>query len=543
MSRDDETELPSAHCMRIPLMLLVLLGCGSGTYTGVGDIVAIEPDAARVTINHEDIPGLMGAMTMTFPVRSPDVLTNITVGTDVRFELERDGTTLILIRVTPAAGIASGRPGIHDHTPHHGGVVTMIGMLHLEARATRDGRVRVYLSDVWRRPLPIVGVTGAVTIDAPEGRRELTLAPGDDGDLEATFTPGRGDDVNARVRLVREGTPIEAAFMLPLDRTTTGAAGVPLEGCQPPAESPPPGVRAPRCVLRFSGPVTALAATPDGAVALISTLGGGVTAWHLPAGAFAIGFAPPPPRAVPPDALPHPESANAISISPDARDAAIAIENRLLVYELSSGLVVRELPPFGGVVRSVAWSPDGRTVLASVFYDASAHLLDARDGHELRLLPVEREGAALAFRSDGRSAAVGSGVGTVSLFDLTTAATQRSMAVSRRPIEAVAFAGDDVAVPVDAGVGVWDPDRGAVDALSEPSSASFRLTVAPGGRLVASAGLDHRIRIYDLRSRVLLETIDWHRGAVIGIAWAGSMLVSADWEGRVALWDLADRSD
>ena len=29
-------------------------------------------------------------------------------------------------------------PGIHDHTPHHGGVVTMVGMQHLEAVAT-DG--------------------------------------------------------------------------------------------------------------------------------------------------------------------------------------------------------------------------------------------------------------------------------------------------------------------------------------------------------------------------------------------------------------------
>jgi hypothetical protein len=528
--------------MRFPLVALVLLGCGSRTYTGVGDVVAIDPDAARITINHETIPGLMDTMTMTFPVRSPDVLTGLTAGVRVRFELVRDGTSLVLVRVTPAAGLSSGGPGIHDHTPHHGGVVTMIGMLHLEARATPDGRVRVYLSDVWRRPLPVAGVTGTVTIGGAGGRRTLTLRPGDGGDLEAVFPPGSEREVNARIRLMREGNPLEAAFMLPLDRATPGAAGVPLDGCELPAESPRAGVRVPQCVLRFSGPVTALAATPDGAVALVSALGGGVSAWHLPAGRFALGFAPASARAASPDALPHPESANAIAVSADGRHAAIAIENRLLVYEVASGLVARELPGLGGVVRTVAWSQDGRSLLASVFYDASAHLLDAHDGHELRSLPVEREAAGVAFRSDGQSVAVGSGVGTVSMFDLVTPAAPRTIAVSRRPIESLGFTGDAVVVPAESGVRIWDPDHGALEAVGEPSSTPFRLAAAPGGHLLASAGLDHHLRIYDLQSRALVETIDWHRAAVIGIAWAGSRLLSADWDGRVAIWDLADRA-
>src|SRR5436189_288265 len=51
-------------------------------------------------------------------------------------------------------------PGVHDHTPHHGGVVGMAGDLHLEALAAPDGRVRVYLTDFWRRPLPAASATG-----------------------------------------------------------------------------------------------------------------------------------------------------------------------------------------------------------------------------------------------------------------------------------------------------------------------------------------------------------------------------------------------
>src|SRR5206468_13053869 len=59
----------------------------------------------------------------------------------------------------PTATLARG-PGVHDHTPHHGGVVGMAGDPHPEARAAPDGRVRVYLTDLRRRPLPAASTTG-----------------------------------------------------------------------------------------------------------------------------------------------------------------------------------------------------------------------------------------------------------------------------------------------------------------------------------------------------------------------------------------------
>ena len=42
---------------------------------------------------------------------------------------------------------------MHDHTPKHGGAVSMAGGVHFEVVADPDGRVRVYVSDRRRRPL------------------------------------------------------------------------------------------------------------------------------------------------------------------------------------------------------------------------------------------------------------------------------------------------------------------------------------------------------------------------------------------------------
>ena len=93
-----------------PVVVLTLaLGCGRSTYTGTGDVTAVDPAALRVTISHDDIPGLMGAMTMAFPVRSADVLAGIAPGTRVRFELVRAGHDLIVTRLVALGTAAAGR--------------------------------------------------------------------------------------------------------------------------------------------------------------------------------------------------------------------------------------------------------------------------------------------------------------------------------------------------------------------------------------------------------------------------------------------------
>ena len=53
---------------RLIIVLTLALGCGrEATYTSTGDVVALDEAAGRVTLTHDDIPGLMPAMTMAFP--------------------------------------------------------------------------------------------------------------------------------------------------------------------------------------------------------------------------------------------------------------------------------------------------------------------------------------------------------------------------------------------------------------------------------------------------------------------------------------------
>ena len=178
-------------------------------------MLAVDQAGRSLTIRHGEIQGLMPAMTMEFPVRSPQLLAGVTAGEHVGFELARDGDHLTVTQVSRLAAADAPHPGVHDHTPQHGGVVAMAGMIHLEVVADPEGRVRVYVTDVWRRPISLDGSTGAITLDLPDGP-ETFPAVVRDGALEATTPRLPGSSVRAHVRLTREGNDIEEHFLLPL---------------------------------------------------------------------------------------------------------------------------------------------------------------------------------------------------------------------------------------------------------------------------------------------------------------------------------------
>ena len=193
------------------LSTLLLLGSGCDSaprYTGVGDVVAVDAAAHEVEIRHDQIAGLSDAATSRFALPRGEIPAALTAGARVRFEVRRERDALVLTRAT---ALAAGNPGIHDHTPHHGGVVAMAGMIHLEARADPSGRVQLYLTDVWRRSLPLVDTTGTVTLDLPSGKRTLPLGVAGEAlevqaePMPAERKPGIGrDGANFWVRLKRE---------------------------------------------------------------------------------------------------------------------------------------------------------------------------------------------------------------------------------------------------------------------------------------------------------------------------------------------------
>jgi len=83
-------------------------GCGPAPtpeiLTGEGIVEKVVVPDRRIVVAHEDIPGFMDAMTMSFEVDKPSLLHKLKPGDHIRFTLERTKLTLYLVAAEKIVG-------------------------------------------------------------------------------------------------------------------------------------------------------------------------------------------------------------------------------------------------------------------------------------------------------------------------------------------------------------------------------------------------------------------------------------------------------
>jgi Cu/Ag efflux protein CusF len=88
------------HVWLVAIALVALVGCqgastgssktgGEKLYDIRGKVVAVDPAKPAITLDHEDIPGLMKAMKMEFSVADSKLLDGIKVGDQVQGQLKK----------------------------------------------------------------------------------------------------------------------------------------------------------------------------------------------------------------------------------------------------------------------------------------------------------------------------------------------------------------------------------------------------------------------------------------------------------------------
>ena len=90
-------------CALALLLALPSVGCGGGGDEGAsrGVVVAVDADRGVVTLDHEDIPGLMKAMTMDFRA-DPALLAGIEAGQSVDFRVRYADGAYELTAISPS---------------------------------------------------------------------------------------------------------------------------------------------------------------------------------------------------------------------------------------------------------------------------------------------------------------------------------------------------------------------------------------------------------------------------------------------------------
>ncbi|MHC4714152.1 MAG: protein kinase domain-containing protein [Planctomycetota bacterium] len=227
-------------------------------------------------------------------------------------------------------------------------------------------------------------------------------------------------------------------------------------------------------------------------------------------------------------------------------DPSLQVDSVVILIDADTGREIWSLGGHAGGARSVAFSPDGKT-LASASLADTVRLWDAATGRELGALNGHTGGLwSLAFSPDGRILASAGRDAVIRLWDVAARCELRALKGHTGDVRSVAFGPDGgtlASVSQDGTTRLWDTATGdSLGIFPEDSTATVcSVAFSPDGRLLASRSRDRTIRLWEAATGRVLRTF---AGTIPGnwrVAFSpdGGAVASEGWFGRVARWDTA----
>lgn len=191
----------------------------------------------------------------------------------------------------------------------------------------------------------------------------------------------------------------------------------------------------------------------------------------------------------------------AIAISPDGLTLVSGSQdNTIKIWAIETGDLLHTLTDHLGPVRSLVISPDGQTLISGAG-DATIKIWDLETGElQNTLTDHSRLVRGLAIAPDGKTLASASWDRTIKIWDLTTGELQNTLIGHTDLVVSVAISPDGSTVVSgsdDDTIKIWDLSTGEeLATLTNHVSDVFSLVFSLDGKTLASASWDQTIRVW-----------------------------------------------
>jgi sugar lactone lactonase YvrE len=198
------------------------------------------------------------------------------------------------------------------------------------------------------------------------------------------------------------------------------------------------------------------------------------------------------------------------------------------------GKEIQTLKGHSSSVRSVAFSPDGKTI-ATGSWDNTVKLWNL-EGKEIQTLKGHSSGVnSVAFSPDGKTIATGSGDNTVKLWNL-----EGKGRISG--VLSVAFSPDGKTIATgswDNTVKLWNLEGKEIQTLKGHSNNVLSVAFSPDGKTIATGSWDNTVKLWNLEGKEI-QTLKGHSSGVTSVAFSpdGKTIATGSWDNTVKLWNL-----
>ncbi|HSI11455.1 MAG TPA: DUF1549 domain-containing protein, partial [Chthoniobacter sp.] len=220
----------------------------------------------------------------------------------------------------------------------------------------------------------------------------------------------------------------------------------------------------------------------------------------------------------------------ALALSPDSSRLAVGGGNEVVIYDVSGTNlnVIARASAHPDPVQSIAWSPDGKRLATGAFRRVVIWTVEGLAKEREILEGLTDRIAALRFLPDGNQLVIADGraseLGTVRLADVGTGAIAASWTAHTDTVFDLAVSKDGKMLATAGGdklVKLWDLETHKEIAKLEGHVAQvLSLAFNADGTQLASGGADFQLKVWDVKTHERIMSLGTHTTAVDGVAWA-----------------------